>query len=65
MKPTTHFIIAFATLLMLTAEPAMAQSIDLSPIQDLLQGDRGRLDRPARRCHRDSGRARRLPELVL
>ena len=38
MKPTTHFIIAFATLLMLTAEPAMAQSIDLSPIQDLLQG---------------------------
>ena len=38
MKPTTYFIIAFATLLMFTAEPAMAQSIDLSPIQDLLQG---------------------------
>lgn len=38
MKPTSYFLIAFATLLTLNAEPAMAQSIDLSPIQDLLQG---------------------------
>ena len=38
MKPTTHSLVAFAVMLLLTAEPAMAQSIDLSPIQDLLQG---------------------------
>ena len=38
MKPTTHFLIAIVTLLVLAAEPALAQSIDLSPIQSLLQG---------------------------
>jgi len=38
MKTTPHVLIAFATLLVCVAEPAMAQSIDLSPIQDLLQG---------------------------
>jgi len=38
MKPTADFLLAFVSLLVLTAEPALAQSIDLSPIQSLLQG---------------------------
>ena len=38
MKLTTQFLIACAVMLGVVAEPAMAQSIDLSPIQDLLQG---------------------------
>ena len=38
MKPTTNRLILLATILMVTAQPAFAQSIDLSPIQDLLQG---------------------------
>ena len=31
-------LVALASLFIVMAEPAMAQSIDLSPIQDLLQG---------------------------
>ena len=38
MKLMTQFLIACAVMLGVGAEPAMAQSIDLSPIQDLLQG---------------------------
>jgi len=38
MKPTAYLLLAFVSLLVLTAEPALAQSIDLSPIQSLLQG---------------------------
>ena len=38
MKPQTHFFIAIFSILILAAEPALAQSIDLSPIQNLLQG---------------------------
>lgn len=38
MMPRSNFIIATVALLMLGAEPVLAQSIDLSPIQDLLQG---------------------------
>lgn len=38
MKPQTHFFIATFSILILAAEPALAQSIDLSPIQNLLQG---------------------------
>ncbi|WP_299048710.1 TrbC/VirB2 family protein [uncultured Tateyamaria sp.] len=33
-----HFFIASFSLFVLAAEPALAQSIDLSPIQSLLQG---------------------------
>lgn len=38
MKPTTNRLILLATILVIAAQPALAQSIDLSPIQDLLQG---------------------------
>ena len=38
MKPQTHFLFAGFSVLLLVAEPALAQSIDLSPIQNLLQG---------------------------
>lgn len=38
MKPTTNRLILLTTLLVIAAQPALAQSIDLSPIQDLLQG---------------------------
>ena len=38
MKPTTNRLILLTTMLMIAAQPALAQSIDLSPIQDLLQG---------------------------
>jgi type IV secretion system protein VirB2 len=38
MKPPLSLLVALASVLIVTAEPAMAQSIDLSPIQDLLQG---------------------------
>jgi len=38
MKPPLSLLVALASVLIATAEPAMAQSIDLSPIQDLLQG---------------------------
>ena len=38
MKPMTKSLITLAALLIVSAEPALAQSIDLSPIQSLLQG---------------------------
>ena len=38
MKPNTPLFTALLPLLFLAAEPALAQSIDLSPIQSLLQG---------------------------
>ena len=38
MKPATNRLILLATILVIAAQPALAQSIDLSPIQDLLQG---------------------------
>ena len=38
MKPTKNRLILLATMLVIAAQPALAQSIDLSPIQDLLQG---------------------------
>lgn len=38
MKPNLNATLALATLLFAIASPALAQSIDLSPIQTLLQG---------------------------
>ena len=38
MKPLAKSLITLAALLIVAAEPALAQSIDLSPIQSLLQG---------------------------
>ncbi len=38
MKPTTNRLILLTTMLVIAAQPSLAQSIDLSPIQDLLQG---------------------------
>lgn len=38
MKSPVATLVALATLLVVLAEPAHAQSIDLSPIQSLLQG---------------------------
>ncbi|MDD9723416.1 TrbC/VirB2 family protein [Sulfitobacter sp. PR48] len=38
MKPLTKSLITLAAFLIVAAEPALAQSIDLSPIQSLLQG---------------------------
>ena len=38
MKPNPNTTLALATLLFAMAAPALAQSIDLSPIQTLLQG---------------------------
>jgi type IV secretion system protein VirB2 len=38
MKPLTKSLITLAALLIVVGEPALAQSIDLSPIQSLLQG---------------------------
>ena len=38
MKPMTKSLITLAALLIVSAEPALAQSIDLSPIQSLLRG---------------------------
>ena len=38
MKPNLNATLALATLLFAIASPALEQSIDLSPIQTLLQG---------------------------
>ena len=38
MTPSVSLRLAFVTILVLSAGPALAQSIDLSPIQNLLQG---------------------------
>ena len=38
MKPNLTLVVALSAVLFALAEPALAQSIDLSPIQSLLQG---------------------------
>ena len=38
MKPNLTLVVALSAVLLVLAEPALAQSIDLSPIQSLLQG---------------------------
>ncbi len=38
MKPPAVFLVALVSLLIVMSGPALAQSIDLSPIQSLLQG---------------------------
>lgn len=38
MNKTLHLALTLVAFLIVAAEPAMAQSIDLSPIQSLLQG---------------------------
>ena len=38
MKPNIHAPLIAMSVIVLLAEPALAQSIDLSPIQSLLQG---------------------------
>lgn len=38
MRPTTTKIVALCTLCLMVAQPALAQSIDLSPVQNVLQG---------------------------
>ncbi len=38
MKPNIHALLVTISVTLLFAEPALAQSIDLSPIQTLLQG---------------------------
>ena len=38
MKPNTHALLVAMSVIVLLAELALAQSIDLSPIQSLLQG---------------------------
>ncbi len=38
MKPNINMLVALTAMLVVVAFPAMAQSVDLSPIQNLLQG---------------------------
>lgn len=38
MKPNINLVVALSAMLVVVAFPAMAQSIDLSPVQTLLQG---------------------------
>ena len=38
MKPNINTVAALSAMLVIVAVPAMAQSIDLSPVQTLLQG---------------------------
>ncbi|GGA31971.1 MULTISPECIES: TrbC/VirB2 family protein [Rhodobacterales] len=38
MKPTTTNMVTLCGVLLILAQPALAQSIDLSPVQTLLQG---------------------------
>ena len=51
MKPNLTATLALTMLLFAMASPALAQSIDLSPIQTLPSGDRRRHHRPT--WHRD------------
>lgn len=37
MKPNLNVFVALCGVLLMLAEPALAQSIDLSPVQDVLQ----------------------------
>lgn len=38
MKPTTSNMVTLCGVLLMLAQPALAQSIDLSPVQNVLQG---------------------------
>lgn len=38
MRPTTAKIVTLCILFLIVAQPALAQSIDLSPVQNVLQG---------------------------
>jgi type IV secretion system protein VirB2 len=38
VKPNINLVVALTAMLVVVAFPAMAQSIDLSPVQTLLQG---------------------------
>ena len=38
MKPVHSYLLAASAAVLLIADPALAQSIDLSPVQTLLQG---------------------------
>jgi len=38
MRPSSNVIVTLGTILLFAASPALAQSIDLSPVQNLLQG---------------------------
>ncbi|WP_108816840.1 TrbC/VirB2 family protein [Loktanella sp. Alg231-35] len=38
MRPNSNVIVTLGTILLFAASPALAQSIDLSPVQNLLQG---------------------------
>lgn len=38
MRPNTTHVVAIGTIMLFAASPALAQSIDLSPVQNLLQG---------------------------
>ncbi|SFQ68588.1 type IV secretion system protein VirB2 [Roseivivax halotolerans] len=38
MKPNINALVALCGVLLVVAEPALAQSIDLSPVQAMLQG---------------------------
>jgi type IV secretion system protein VirB2 len=38
VKPNVNLLVALSVVLVMGAFPAMAQSIDLSPVQNLLQG---------------------------
>lgn len=38
MKPTTTNMVTLCGVLLMLAQPALAQSIDLSPVQNVLQG---------------------------
>ncbi len=38
MKPNLNVFVALCGVLLMLAEPALAQSIHLSPVQDVLQG---------------------------
>jgi type IV secretion system protein VirB2 len=38
MKPNTTHLVTLCGVLLMLAQPALAQSIDLSPVQNLLQG---------------------------
>ena len=64
MRPLP-LLMTVLTVFVVMAEPAMAQSIDLSPIQNLLQGIVDALTGRAWGRNRNAGRHWCLPELVL
>ena len=60
MKPNVHALLMALSVTLLFAEPALAQSIDLSPIQSLLQGIVDALTEPPRVYRRVCGSKIRL-----